>query len=280
MYEDGFACRRAVSRFVPANGLTPHLLEWGEPGRPALCFLHGGSAHAHWFDMVVPAFMDRFHVIALDQRGHGESDWARPPAYATENFGSDLLAVMDAMGWERMTVVGHSMGGHNALAFSAWHPERVQALVVVDSRPAFSEERLGMMHERGQRGPRPHASVEAAVDAFRLRPRDTVADPALLRHLARAGVTERAGAWVFRFDPATSGMRKPVDNWRLVDRITARTLIARAEFSPGLPREMAARLAAAIGNATVVEIPGAYHHLVLDRPQEFSEALDRFLKSV
>jgi len=80
------------------DSLGLHLLEWGAPGRPALCFLHGGSAHAHWFDLVAPAFAERFHVVSLDQRGHGESQWAEPPAYATEDFAGDLVGVMGALG--------------------------------------------------------------------------------------------------------------------------------------------------------------------------------------
>ena len=75
-----FGCDTATSRSVRVNGLGLHLLESGAPGRPALCFLHGGAAHAHWFDLVTPAFADRFHVVSLDQRGHGESDWPRPAA--------------------------------------------------------------------------------------------------------------------------------------------------------------------------------------------------------
>ena len=106
-----FACETARARALKVGGLTLNALEWGEPGRPALCFLHGGSAHAHWFDGVVATFADRYHVLSLDQRGHGASDWAAEPAYATEDFAGDLIGVMDAMGWSRMTVVGHSMGG-------------------------------------------------------------------------------------------------------------------------------------------------------------------------
>src|SRR5207245_11201206 len=95
----------AQTRELQINGLRLRLLQCGAPGRPALCFLHGGAAHAHWFDLVAPAFADRFHVVSLDQCGHGESQWAEPPAYATEDFARDLVGVMDALGWERMTVV-------------------------------------------------------------------------------------------------------------------------------------------------------------------------------
>src|SRR5262245_66669525 len=94
-----FGCDGAHRRFVEVIGLRLSCLEWGAAGRPVVCFLHGGSAHAHWFDHVTPARAGRFHLSALDQRGHGESEWAQPPAYATENFASDLLGVFDAFGW-------------------------------------------------------------------------------------------------------------------------------------------------------------------------------------
>jgi pimeloyl-ACP methyl ester carboxylesterase len=273
-------CERARSRVVDVNGLRLHFLESGPSGAPPICFLHGGAAHAHWFDAVTPAFSDRFHVVSLDQRGHGESAWAEPPAYGTEDFTGDLVGLMDVLGWARMIVVGHSMGGHNAMTFAAWHPERVAALVIVDSRPAIPAERLTVMHARGRRIPRVHPSEDAAVQSFRLLPRETVADRALLAHVARAGLMRRDGGWAWRFDPATHGARQPVDAWPLLPRITAPTLITRAALSPVLTQDMAERLRASVPRASLVTIPGAYHHLTLDRPAEFSTALSTFLATL
>jgi len=260
--------------------LSLSFLEWGTAGRPALCFLHGGSAHAHWFDRVAPAFTDRFHVIALDQRGHGESEWAKPPAYATENFAADLLGFIDALGLGQVAVIGHSMGGHNAMAFSAWHPDRVQALVIIDSRPMIPTDRLDRLRRRGERTLRPYPSREAAAQSFRLVPRETNADPALLAHMGAAGVVERDGAWVYRFDPASNAERRPVDAWTLLDRITVPTLIARGELSSVLPRDMADKLRSAIRGASLVEILASYHHVTLDNPAGFVLELDRFLASL
>jgi pimeloyl-ACP methyl ester carboxylesterase len=274
------ACETARSRTLEVRGLRLHFLESGRPGAPALCFLHGGAAHAHWFDKVTPAFADRFHVLSLDQRGHGESQWAEPPAYGTRDFTGDLLELMDRLGWARMTVIGHSMGGHNAMTFAAWHPERVSALVIIDSRPAIPAERLQFMHARGRRMPRAHASEEAAIQAFRLLPRETFAEPAFMAHLARAGMTARNGGWGWRFDPATHGNRQPVDAWPLLPRITAPTLIVRGGLSPVLTAEMADRLRASVPRSTLVTIPQAYHHLTLDRPTEFTAELDHFLTAL
>jgi pimeloyl-ACP methyl ester carboxylesterase len=275
-----FACERANARKVRINGLDLHFLETGPSEAPPLCFLHGGAAHAHWFDKVIGAFADRFHVISLDQRGHGASAWATPPAYATQDFAADLVALMDHFGWPRMALVGHSMGGHNSMGFAAWHPERVSALVVVDSRPLLPPDRIDRMRERGQRPPRLHASEDDAVRSFRLLPKETTAEPALLQHLARAGLIRTDGGYRYRFDPACYANRAPVDCWPLLPRITAPALIVRGELSPILPADMAARLGASIRRAEVAEIKGAYHHLTLDAPDTFAGVLDRFLGAV
>ena len=273
-------CETARRRSVVVGELSLSFLEWGTAGRPTLCFLHGGSAHAHWFDRVAPAFTDRFHVIALDQRGHGESEWAKPPAYATENFAADLLGFIDALGLGQVALIGHSMGGHNAMSFSAWHPDRVQALVIIDSRPMIPTDRLDRLRRRGERTLRPYPSREAAAQSFRLVPRETNADPALLAHMGAAGVVERDGAWVYRFDPASNAERRPVDAWTLLDRITVPTLIARGELSSVLPRDMADKLRSAIRGASLVEILASYHHVTLDNPAGFVLELDRFLASL
>jgi pimeloyl-ACP methyl ester carboxylesterase len=276
-----FACASARHRTFDVGKVTLHALEWGEIGRPGVCLLHGGSAHAHWFDRVTGAFVDRFHVVALDQRGHGESGWPAPPAYATEDFVGDLLGVFDALGWERAILAGHSMGGHNSMALSAWHPERVRALAVLDSRPAIPPERLSSLRARGQQKTRnPYPSREAAAAAFRLVPRETVADPALLHHLGEVGVTERDGAWFYRFDPDANRLRGPADCWPLLSRITAPTLYVRAELSPNLPPDHVARIRELIPHATIVEVPGSYHHVTLDAPDVVVAALDRFLRSL
>lgn len=275
-----FACELSEHRFETVNGLRLHFLRAGRHDAAPICFLHGGAAHAHWFDGAIGSLGGRYHAISLDQRGHGESEWATPAAYATEDFVADLRALMDRLGWRRMTLVGHSMGGHNAMAFAAWHAERTAALVVVDSRPYLPADRVQRMHERGRRPSRVHASEDAAVAAFRLLPPDTVADRALLEHMARMGLTQANGGFRFRFDPACYAERRPVDCRPLLRRITAPTLILRGEHSPVLPLDMAAGMLETIPNAELIEIPGAYHHLTLDAPKAFGAALDTFLRRI
>jgi esterase len=274
------ACERAEHRSENVNALRLHLLHLERRGAPAVCFLHGGAAHAHWFDRVIPGLGEGFDVIALDQRGHGESQWAMPPAYGTADFAGDLHALFDRLGWAHVVLVGHSMGGHNAMAFAAWYPERTAGLIIVDSRPYLPPDRVQRMRERGRRPPRTHASEDAAVAAFRLLPPETIADPTLLAHMARMGLARVDGGVRFRFDPACYADRRPVDCWPLLPRIAAPTLIVRGEHSPVLPTDMAARMRQTIANAELIEIPGAYHHLTLDAPEVFGAALDAFLRRV
>ncbi len=275
-----FACETARHRRVDLGGLELHCLEWGPAAATGVLLLHGGAAHVHWFDAVADRLGDRRHVVALDQRGHGESAWARPPAYATENFAADVATLVERLGWESAVLVGHSMGGHNAIGCAAWHPARVRGLAIVDSRPAIPAERLAQMKERGARPHRRHPSAEAAGATFRLLPPETIADPALIAHLARASVAWRDGAVSLRFDPECYAARVPADGWLLVPRIVAPTLVVRGERSPILTRPMAERLRAELPGARLVEIPDAYHHLVLDRPDAFVRALREFLDAL
>src|SRR5215831_14594415 len=117
-------------------GLRLHLLDWGAIGLPPLLLLHGGAQTAHSFDEVAPALARDHHVLALDQRGHGDSDWAA--RYDREAFTGDIGAVLDAHGWEAATLVALSLGGLNAIAFAASHPERVRGLAVIDVVPTVA----------------------------------------------------------------------------------------------------------------------------------------------
>lgn len=115
--------------FVTVNGLWLHYLDWGgSPTSPLLC-LYGVTGNAHLWDAFAKAVQTDFRVYALDQRGHGESQWPVAPEYRTADWVADLLGVLDALSVGRMVLVGQSMGAHNAMAFAARHPNRVRSLV-------------------------------------------------------------------------------------------------------------------------------------------------------
>lgn len=260
-------------RFVTVNGLRLRYRDWGGD-EPPLLGLHGLSAHAHWWDPVAPRLTSRVRVLALDWRGHGRSAWLHPPAYASEDFAADLLGVIERLRLERVVVAGHSMGGHVALAFAAWHPDALARLVLVDAKPMVNVQRLLAFQARGERPRVEFRSREAALCRFRLSPPESAAPPGLVRAMGACGIRRLpSGRWVYRLDPACKRTRRPVDAWPLLPRITVPTLIVRGKQSASLPREMAERMAKAIPSARLEELPGAHHHVTLDAPEALAECL-------
>ncbi|MEX2032139.1 MAG: alpha/beta hydrolase [Dehalococcoidia bacterium] len=124
---------------VTINGLRLHYVDYGAPSpdAPAMVMLHGlTSAWGAW-RRVAEHFAPRYRVIALDQRGHGESEWASADAYDTDSYLSDLERFVDGLGLDRFVLVGQSMGGHHTIAYTARHPERVIAAIANDIPPAI-----------------------------------------------------------------------------------------------------------------------------------------------
>jgi len=260
-------------RFVAVSGLRLRYRDWGGSGPPLLA-LHGSAAHAHWWDPVAPYLARHVRVLALDWRGHGRSTWPEPPAYRTEDFVADLLGVIERLRLDRVIVAGHSMGGQAALAFAAWHPDRLARLVVIDAKPRANLRRLRELRRRPARSQVEFRSREAALRRFRLRPPETTASPGVLRAVGARGIGRRAsGRWAYRFDPACDRTRLPVDAWPLLGRIAVPTLIVRGEHSAILRRDVAERMTKAIPSARLEEIPGAHHHVSLDTPRALAECL-------
>src|SRR5262249_38420236 len=78
-----------------------HYLDWGTRGRPPILFLHGGGLNAHTWDLVCLALRGQHHCLALDQRGHGDSEWSPQMDYTTESQVGDLEAFVDHLGLDR-----------------------------------------------------------------------------------------------------------------------------------------------------------------------------------
>lgn len=147
-------------RDIEAGGVRLHYLDYGTAGRHPLLCIHGGAASAHWFDYVAGAFTGDYHVRALDQRGHGDSAWVDPPAYAYADYAADINRVVEKLDLRDFYLIGHSMGGMVSLVYTATYPGRVKKLVVVDTSIKLSEERLGSMRERGSRAGTQYKSRE------------------------------------------------------------------------------------------------------------------------
>lgn len=127
------------SRNIVLRQLRFHFLEWGAPDAPPIVLLHGGHQSAHSWDLVSLHLAQRYRVLALDQRGHGDSEWARDVAYTNHEMSLDAEAFIEAMGLQRPILMGHSMGGRNSMLLTRRSPSLLRALVIVDVGPELSD---------------------------------------------------------------------------------------------------------------------------------------------
>jgi len=256
------------------RGVTLHALHRGDPSRPTVVLLHGGGANAHWWDAVAPALAERFHVVALDFRGHGDSD--HPDERAPGAFQHDLSALLEHLGEPRAALIGHSMGGHVAVrhAASCDVDAAPRALVAVEiARGGGPRDRRRMRLALAAR--RTYATREEAVARFRFLPPAPHADEATRRRVAEHSVRREGERFGFKFDPRWFGLppTPPPD----LARIAAPTLLVRGVDSTLLTVEGAERFAAEVHGARVVALDGAGHNVHVERPRALLEAVFPFL---
>jgi esterase len=259
------------------RGLRFHYLDWGRDGAPPMLLLHGGAQTAHSWDEVAPDFARDHHVLALDQRGHGDSAWSPDGTYRRDDFVADVLAFLDDRGWESATLVALSMGGLNAIACAAAHPARIGGLVVVDVTPTVSPH--GTQAIRAQLQRVEFASFDDAVaQAHAFNPRRSLENlRTRLGHALREGPD---GRWRYKFDPAigSGGLEADFERlWTQVREIRCPTLLVRGAESAVLARDAAARFLHELPGSTVVEVPGAGHSVMGDNPAGFVSAVRPFL---
>jgi pimeloyl-ACP methyl ester carboxylesterase len=254
------------------DGVHLHTLTWGSSANPALVLLHGGGANVFWWEHLAPALAQRFHVTALDFRGHGDSDY--PEEVAKGAFDADLRALLDRLGRPDAVLVGHSMGAHVALRHAA-AASATRAIALLEiSRGAASRLRRGARLALSLR--RSYATEEEAVSRFRFLPSADHADPALRSAVARNSVGELPdGRFSYKFDPRWFGL--PSGTPARADDVTCPTLILRGAESRLLTHQGARQLAAEIPGAQWRDIEGAGHNLHLDQPGKVIEALEQFL---
>lgn len=270
----------AHAHFETINGLRLHYLDWGTPGKQPLVLLHGGSAYAQWWDFFAPAFTDNYHVIAPDWRGHGASQHADPPAYSTRHYIDDLHKLLVKIGVERPVILGHSMGGHNAVIYATQHAAEMAALVMVDTNVSYPESAVQFLRKIGEKPAKVFDSFAEAVSRFQVLPRESLFSKDRLEYIASFAFQQRAdGKWVAKLDRRTL-FRDPVDGRELLSHIRCPTLIVKAENSPVLNHEKLARLCASFPNGRWAEVKNCYHHIMLDNPEGLIAVVQGFLAEV
>ena len=280
----------SVSRTVTVNGLQLHYLDYAldsspDPGggesRPVMLCIHGGAAHAHWFDFVADAFTDRYRVLSLDLRGHGDSEWAPEADYAYLTYADDVAKLIKELGLGPVVLVGHSMGGMVSLVTAARYPEAVSCLVVIDSMMQMTPERASTLRDIGSGKGRTFPSAEAFVDGFKIRPNGTVAEPHVVRHMALNSCRQdEAGAWFNKFDRNVYARRHPIDGYDYWAQVTAPVLLVAGGDSDRITAEVEAKVRGHCSHVEVRIVEDAGHHVTLDNPLGYRRELAAFLATM
>jgi esterase len=266
---------------VVLRGMRFHYLDWGESGRLPALFLHGGGQTARTWDLPCLSLRSDLHCLALDQRGHGDSEWSYAFDYSGDAHASDVAALLDHLGIRRAVVIGMSMGCLNGLHFAARWPDRVAAFVAVDAGPWVHVE-SGQRIIDFVRDADGDASLDAWVArALRFNPRR---DPRLLRHSLLHNLRQLPdGTFTWKTDRRRpfeiEGMEARLQELRpLLSRIHCPVLILRGAESDLFMDMHAERFADTLSDARWVRIDGAGHAIQGDQPRALVCEIRRFLR--
>lgn len=279
------------ARTHQSQGLRLHYTDWGNASAPPLLLIHGGLDHSRSWDHVARALRTNFHVIAPDLRGHGDSDWAVGSSYSMADHVYDLTSLVKSEGLEKVTVVGHSMGGMVSLTYAGAFPEKVSRLAVLDGVTNFPARRVrpidvriadwvGDLDKTAQRKLHRYPSVADGADRMQARNARLTREQAM--HLATHALRQDAdGRYSWKFDPylrARAPYRLSLeDNVALWSRIACPTLLVAGSES-FLPDPASAGVLGHFRQAELVKIEGAGHWVQHDKPDEIIDALKSFLE--
>lgn len=269
-------------RFVILNGLRMRYLDWGDADAPPLVLLHGGGQSAHTWDAFCLAMGPRFRCIALDQRGHGDSQWSDAGEYAITEHARDIAAFVDALALKQPIMVGMSMGGVNGIAYAASKPDGLSGLVCVDIGPEVQFEPVDRLM-RGLGSYRTFASPEDA--AARMARMGARRDPGLLRDTLALNLRcQGDGTWTWKYDPRTligltakdiMDARRPL--WSALHRISCPVLIARGADSEIFLDQDAEKFAKALPKGEWLAVSRARHSVQTDNPVGLAVVVREFI---
>lgn len=262
-----------------------HFLEWGRADAPPVVLLHGGHQSAHSWDLVSLSLARHYRVLALDQRGHGDSEWARDVSYANHEMSLDAEAFIVALGLDRPVLVGHSMGGRNAMLLTRRSQAILRALAIVDVGPELSE-----------KGRAAIAGFVQAAQEFddlehfvrKVREYDPYRPRAHIERTVKYNMLERAdGKYISKCDPNPRRLgivrgAGPQENITLAEAagFDLPVLLIRGAESNILEADAAERFAAALPQGRLATVEKAGHNVHGANTPGFLAALLPFLAQV
>lgn len=273
-------------KFITINSLNLHYVEWGTPGRPSIVLLHGFQSNAHTWDTFSQAMANTYHVLALDQRGHGDTDWAPDGDYTPDAFIRDIVGFIDALNVVPTILVGHSMGGRHAAMVAADYPDKATKVVIVDTPAEMPPAILDMIAQQPASDTPPEPETFASFeDVIRNGIAQYPLTPeAELRHANYHNLYRGAdGKWRWRWDLALLERRRlnrslQLDLYAYLQRVQCPTLLIRGQQSPLLTPDIAQKMVQHLPHGRLVEIPDTAHTVNADKAEAFNALTADFLQ--
>ncbi len=272
-------------KFVSVNNLQLHYVEWGIPGSPPMVLLHGFQSNAHTWDTFSRAMADSYHVLALDQRGHGDTSWAPEGDYAPDAFISDIVGFIDALNLGPACLIGHSMGGRHAAMVAADYPDKVIKVVIVDTPAELPPNIMEMLNQTppSEAPPEPETFdtfEEVILNGIAQYPLTPEAE---LRHANYHNLYRGAdGKWRWRWDLTLLERRRlnrslQLDLYPYLQRVQCPSLLIRGQQSPLLTPEIAQKMVQNLPHGRLMEIPDTAHTVNADSAHTFNTITAAFL---
>ena len=252
-------------------------MEWGTRGAPPVIMLHGFNQTCHSWEETAHEVAADHHVIAFDQRGHGNSLRSREGDYSRQSMADDVGHVADHFEFAEFVLIGMSMGAANSIEFTSENHGRVKRLVLVDYAPTVETEgvdkiKMLFLHRWD--------SIDDAVRDVRMfNPRRSEAN--IRSRLEHTLMQHEDGKWTWKVDPAFATQARfdegPEVLWNRVRRLACPTLAIRGAESDVLALENAERLINELSDGRLEIVEGAGHSVAGDNPRGFVDALRPFL---
>ncbi len=279
-----------VARRFRGGEVELSYLEWGPRDAPAVVLLHGFAQNAHSWDYTSLALGQEYRVIALDARGHGDSEWAPGADYSNAAHQRDLDAFIDHLDALPVTLVGLSMGGRTSYTYAGRRPDNLRGLVIVDTGPPPRERPAKM--PAGARRIMDFVNLPDQLDTWeefverihRYNPRRSVQEVRdTLVHKVRQAAN---GKWTWKYDSALRDPNRPreavsaEEQWGYLEAVTCPTLVVRGQESDIMARETADAMAERMRDCRLVEVERSGHLVPGDNPVGFISVVAEWLDAL
>ncbi|MEI5678291.1 MULTISPECIES: alpha/beta fold hydrolase [unclassified Mesorhizobium] len=268
--------------WITLEGLRFHYTEWGSPSKPTVLMLHGLNVTCHTWDPFARVLQNDYHVLCLDLRGHGDSDWARS-GYRVRQFAQDVHKFIDAMGTGPLHLVGHSNGVRVGIAVAGERPEMIRTLALSDAGPQNSATGAIAMRDfitetTNLRGFRDEAELRKFYLGYHPE-----WDPEFIDlHVKYQMRRNWAGKLVPKQDPDLQWIVGSISLpdvkylWKMAARLSMPTQIMAGRNSNVIDAEVVEKMVKTMPNARATWFDGG-HYFLREKPQEFLDCLQPFL---